>query len=267
MFFNFFFQYKYFLKKFKKHYGKRFSKLFYKCKILKSLEKRRMLWLLKKKFLSIIGTNMSKGLKKKIFFSFLKKFNFKKKFFFYRNYYKLNSLSLIHNNLLKKKSSKLLKKKIKEYRILKKLKTFYYNPDTKKTKQVVYNRFKKKVLYKFEKKKRRRIKSIYSGLTFNLFTYNFRNRYKNRMKELELKKKSTPLYYFFKKKKNNYFIINRNIIKVPYNKLAYTLTQVNKLNLKLKEPYYFYFKKKKYKLLRCFDFIKKEKFSKKTQKY
>jgi len=64
---------------------------------------------------------------------------------------------------------------------------------------------KKKFYINLIKEKKRRIRSIYSGLTFNLFTYNFRNRYKNRMKELELRKKSTPLYYFFKNKKNNYF--------------------------------------------------------------
>jgi hypothetical protein len=87
------------------------------------------------------------------------------------------------------------------------------------------------------------------------------------MKELALKKKSTPLYYFFNKKNNNYFTIKRNIIKVLYNKLAYPLVKSNKLNIKLKEPYYFYFKKRKYKLLRCFDFIKKEVFSKENKKY
>jgi hypothetical protein len=169
---------------------------------------------------------MFKSFKKKNFFSFLKFLKLKKKKFFFRNYYELNSL--IYSNLFKKKkSSKVLKKKIKEYRILKKLKKFYYIPDVEKTKEVVYNRFKKKILYKFDKRKKRRIRSIYTGLTFNLFTYNFRNRYKNRMKELELKKKSTPLYYFFNNKKNNYFIKKQNIIKVPLNKLAYGLVKQN----------------------------------------
>ena len=64
------------------------------------------------------------------------------------------------------------------------------------------------------------------------------------MKELELKKKSTPLYHFFNNKKNNYFIKKQNIIKVPLNKLAYGLVKQNWLNIKLKEPDYFYFKKK-----------------------
>jgi hypothetical protein len=44
----------------------------------------------------------------------------------------------------------------------------------------------------------------FTGTKFNLEFYNFRNRYKNKMKALALRKKTTPLYHYYKKKINNY---------------------------------------------------------------
>jgi hypothetical protein len=151
------------------------------------------------------------------------------------------------------------KKKRMAYRILKKLKTFYYIPNLKKTKRQVYFRFKKSVLYKFNRKKRRRIQNIYAGPKFNLFIYNVRNRYKNKMKDIELKKKSTPNYFFFKRRNNNYINIKPNIMKVGFKQLPFFVAKRYKLNFKKKNKY---IKHKHLRFLKCFDYIKNKNFSK-----
>jgi hypothetical protein len=145
------------------------------------------------------------------------------------------------------------------FRILKKLKTFYYIPNLKKTKKQVFLRFKKSVLYKFNRKKRKRIQNIYAGRKFNLFIYNVRNRYKNKMKELELKKKSTPKFFFFKRKKNNYINIRSNIIKVGFKQLPFFLIKRYKLKIKKRKAY---FKRKDFRFLKCFNYIKNKEFKK-----
>jgi hypothetical protein len=176
---------------------------------------------------------------------------------FLRSFYKLNSLNY-NLNFKNKKITKSIffkkKQKKMEYRILKKLKTFYYIPNIKKTKQRVYSRFKKSVLYKFKRKKYRRISSIYAGPKFNLSSYNLRNRYKNRIRLFKSKKKYTPRYFFFKNKKNNY-IDNRydNIMNIGYKQLPNFIIRKYKLRIKKKNKYY---KRQHYKLIKCFGKIK-----------
>jgi hypothetical protein len=58
------------------------------------------------------------------------------------------------------------------------------------------------------------------------------------MKDIELKKKSTPKYFFFKKKKNRYINIKNDIMKVNYKDLPYFVIKRYKLNLE-KKKYYF----------------------------
>jgi hypothetical protein len=141
---------------------------------------------------------------------------------------------------------------------LKKLKTFYYIPNLKKTRKQVYFRFKRSVLYKFDRKKRKKIQKIYVGRRFNLFIYNIRNRYKNKMKDIELRKKSTPMYFFFKRKKNNYINIRPNIIMVGYRQLPYYI--MKKYNLTIKKTNG-YFKRKDYIFLKSFNYIKDKNFN------
>lgn len=250
-----FFQYKFFIKKFNERFNKRFNKLFFNCRISKDKRKERGLWLFKKKFLSLLGTNMAKDLKRKKIF-FLRKFNGKSIVF--RNFYLLNYWNKKKHLSNDKKKEYLNLKKNGGYRILKKLRTFYYIPNTKRTRWQVYWRFRKSVIYKFKKKKKRRIQSFYSGLKFNLFTFNFRTRYGIRKRELHLKKKSTPLYFYFSKKKNKYIKFKNGIMKVFYNKLPYYMIKKNNLSWRVKEPFHFYYKERDYKLLRCFDHIRRK---------
>jgi hypothetical protein len=151
------------------------------------------------------------------------------------------------------------KKKRMEFRILKKLKTFYYIPDIKKTRQQVFSRFKRNVLYRFKKKNIRRSNSIYGGLKFNLSIYNIRNRYKNKMKMFSLKKKTTPRFFFFKRKKNNYINNRNNIVNASYKTLPYFLIKKYKFKIKKEKRN---FKRKEYRFLKCFDYIKNKEFNK-----
>jgi len=194
---------------------------------------------LKQSFLPIFGGNIYKNFKKRYFYTFLIKNKYKNIFF--RKFYRLNNLIYKYNKKSIKFSKEMFKKKAKKkksYRLLKKLKTFYYRPDIKRTRKKVFNHFKKKVLRKFSRRNKRKIHNIYTGLKFNLFNFNFKNRYKNRMKDLELKKKSTPRFFFFKKKKNLYININKDIMKVNYKQLPYFIIKRYKLEKKNKKYYF-----------------------------
>jgi hypothetical protein len=243
----------YFYKKFNKKFLKRFNKNFYKHK---NMEEEVYIYnMLKKKFLPIFGRAIYEKLKKKNFFSFLVKKKNRK--YFFRNFYKLNSL-IYKLNLSNKKITKKIfikkKKNIINYRIKKKLKKFYYIPDPKKTRQRVYSRFKKSVIYKFKKRKYRKQNNIYAGCKFNLITYNSRNRYRNKMRMLELKKKSTPKFFFFKKKKNNYMKFKFNRLQTKFKDLPYFIIKKYKLKIKTKK----YVKIKYYDLLKNFGQLKKK---------
>ena len=259
-----YFQYIHFYKKFNKRYNRSkrympFHIKFTKFKKFDKYQKNRFIWLLKQSLFPVIGNNIYKNFKKKNFFSFLIKNKTKK--IFLRNFYKLNSLIYKFNykdKIISKKSFKKRRKKRLTFRILKKLKTFYYIPNLKKTKKQVYFRFKKSVLYKFNRKKRKKIQNIFAGRRFNLFIYNIRNRYKNKMKDIELKKKSTPRFFFFKRKKNNYINIRPNIMRVGYKQLPYFL--IKKYNLKIKKSKG-YFKRKHYRFLKSFNYIKNKNFN------
>lgn len=116
---------------------------------------------------------------------------------------------------------------------MKKLKTFYYIPDTEKTRKQVYKRFKRSVYWKFYKKKLRKKKRRVVGLHFNLSVYNHRNRYKHRMKMLALKKKITPKFHFLKK--NNYKNINSKKIDISYKEVPFFVKRKYKLNINKKK--------------------------------
>jgi hypothetical protein len=243
----------YFYKKFNKKYLKRFNRNFYKHK---NMEEEVYIYnMLKKKFLPICGRALYEKFKKKIFLNFLFKIKNGRKFS--RNFYKLNSL-IYKLNLSKKKITKKIfikkKKNIINYRIKKKLKTFYYIPDLTKTRQRVYSRFKKSVIYKFRKRKYRKENNIYAGGKFNLITYNSRNRYRNKMRMLELKKKSTPKFFFLKKKKNNYMKFRFNRLQTKFKNLPYFIIKKYRLKIKAKK----YFKIKYYDLLKNFGQLKKK---------
>jgi hypothetical protein len=141
------------------------------------------------------------------------------------------------------------------YRIKKKLKKFYYIPDLKKTRQRVYSRFKKSVLYKFRRRKARKLKSIYTGRKFNLITYNARGSYRYKMKMLKLKKKSTPKFFFFNGRKNNYIRLRFNKLHTKLNKLSEFLLKIYKLNIKKKGKF---IEKNFYNLIKRFGFLKKK---------
>jgi hypothetical protein len=79
------------------------------------------------------------------------------------------------------------------------------------------------------------------------------------MKDIELKKKSTPRFFFFKRKKNNYINIRPNIMRVGYKQLPYFL--IKKYNLKIKKSNGYYFKFKHYRFLKSFNYIKNKNFN------
>jgi hypothetical protein len=259
-----YFQYIHFYKKFNKRYNRAKRYMPYHIKFTKfkktdKYQKDRFVWLLTQSLFPVIGDNIYKNFKKKNFFTFLIKNKNKNSFF--RNFYKLNNLIYKFNykdKIISKKSFKKRRKKRLAFRILKKLKTFYYIPNLKKTRKQVYFRFKRSVLYKFDRKKRKKIQKIYVGRRFNLFIYNIRNRYKNKMKDIELRKKSTPMYFFFKRKKNNYINIRPNIIRVGYRQLPYYI--MKKYNLTIKKING-YFKRKDYIFLKSFNYIKDKNFN------
>jgi hypothetical protein len=167
--------------------------------------------LLEKKFLPLMSLNIKKNLKKNLFFSFLKKKKYNKNFFYVRNFYKLNNF-VCDSNLKRKTTNKIIYKKKKRYsyRILKKLKKFRYNSNQGTlTKEQVYKRFKKSVFKKFGRKRSGKKKRISLGHRFNLFVYNARKSYKNRMKAKALENKITPKYFFFKEKNNDYINLKK----------------------------------------------------------
>jgi hypothetical protein len=101
--------------------------------------------------------------------------------------------------------------------------------------------------------------NIFTGLRFNLFLYNVKNRYKNKMKEIELKKKSTPRFFFFKNKKNKYVKFSNNIIKTKLKKLPYFLIKRYRIRIRMKKKKK-YLKRKKYRFLKCFNYIISKRF-------
>src|ERR1700760_4562692 len=157
------------------HFLKKFNKRFFGFNL--KFPKKRSLEFFLKKFLPTIYIILNKNIKKKTLI---------RNFFTYIFNLKFNDKIITKKNFLKKK------KKVKSYRIMKKLNTFYYIPDTKKTKKQVYKRFKRSVFRKFKRKKLRKKKRRVIGLYFNLSVYNHRNRYKHRIKMLALKKNITP---------------------------------------------------------------------------
>jgi len=227
-----FFQYLYFTKRMNR------SIFGYKLR----LDRRRASIFFREKFSSMIGHFFYKNFKKKNFYSFLNKFNNKK--LSTRTFFRLNNI--MYDQRFKKKilskSSFLKKKKRMNYRLFKKLRKFYYIPDPKKTRKQVYKRFKKNILWKLKRKKKKKAQMRFTGTKFNLEFYNLRNRYKNKMKALALKKKTTPLYHYYKKKINNYVKFRGNWIKVKHYELPYYIFKKYEFNI---------FKKKR-------DFLEKE---------
>lgn len=248
-----------------------FKYLFFRAKFNRRFfkyRKQRRYFLLRKKFLHTIGNNIYKNIRRKNFFSIFNKYNKKniytRSFFVLNNlYYNLKFKRKILANEFDYRKHKKKKRKIKNLRILKKLKTFYYNPDGESgmTRQQVYKRFKKSVMRKFSRKFKIKKKPINAGLKFNVSVYNARNRYKNRMKALELKKNSTPMYFFFKNKKNNYVnTTNLGVVK-RFSDLPFFMKKRYKFNTKKRK---FFPRKIYHKKLNCLRNIV-ERFSKKNE--
>jgi hypothetical protein len=117
-----------------------------------------MLELMTKKFHPMIGTVINKNLKNKIYASFFNKFSNNN--ISTRNYYQLKYFSyLIKNKYIKKEVEK--KKKITNYRIIKKLKTFRFFTGRGQTKAQVFRKFKRNVIKKFIRKVGLKKKTIY----------------------------------------------------------------------------------------------------------
>jgi len=206
-----YFLYLYYKRRFNKHFCWKYKKYIYASQ--------------KNKFLSVIGHNIYKNLKKKIIFSDIQKICNKKNFN-ERNFFELNSF--LYKPLFKKK------KKLKFNPILKK---FRYNPRNKKTKKVAFKKFKKSVMFKNKKKQWKKENSINWGQSFSPFIYNKRNSYKNRLKIIELGKKKTPYYFFFKKKNNVYKtnFIRKAIFKRAMGTVPFGLARRCKLYIKMKK--------------------------------
>jgi hypothetical protein len=206
----------------------------YKMKLRHS----RGLFFLKKRFMPTMRHFIYKNFKKKNFYSFLNKYNNKN--FYSRKF--LGFQNLIYNQSFKKKfifkRRKIKKNFLKGHRFYKKLNTFYYIPDTDRTREQVYKRFKKSVVKKFKKKKFRKSLRHLTGLRFNLSLYNARTRYKNRIKALALKKKSTPLYHFFKGKFNDYQKSTKLKINKKHYELPFFVLKKHKFNVKKKKKPY-----------------------------
>jgi hypothetical protein len=115
---------------------------------------------MKKKFHPMIGAGINKVLKKKIYASFLTKFNNNNNYI--SNYYQLKIFNYItKNKTIKKYIQKKEKKKITNYRIIKKLKTFRFFSGRGQKKGQVFSRFKRKVVKKFIRKLSLKKKTIY----------------------------------------------------------------------------------------------------------
>jgi hypothetical protein len=122
------------------HFLKKLNKRFFGFK--SRFKKKRSLDFFKEKFLPIIYIMLYKTLKRRNFLSFLKK-NKKKNFI--RNFYTFIYNFKFNDRIISKKDFLKKKKILRSYRIIKKLKTFYYIPDTGKTRKQVYKRFKRSV--------------------------------------------------------------------------------------------------------------------------
>ena len=230
------------------HFLKKFNKRFFGFNL--KFPKKRSLEFFLKKFLPTIYIILNKNIKKKTLLSFIKKSKKKsiiRNFFTYIFNLKFNDKIITKKNFFKKK------KKVKSYRIMKKLNTFYYIPDTEKTKKQVYKRFKRSVFRKFKRKKLRKKKRRVIGLYFNLSVYNHRNRYKHRMKMLALKKNITPKFHFYKHKQNNYKFINSKIVDIKYKEVPFFVKRRYKLKIE---------KKKKKLFLKRADWMKYKIFKK-----
>jgi hypothetical protein len=227
------------------HFLKKLNKRFFGFK--SRFKKKRSLDFFKEKFLPIIYIMLYKTLKRRNFLSFLKK-NKKKNFI--RNFYTFIYNFKFNDRIISKKDFLKKKKILRSYRIIKKLKTFYYIPDTGKTRKQVYKRFKRSVFWKFYKKKLRKKKRRVVGLHFNLSVYNHRNRYKHRMKMLALKKTITPRFHYLKK--NNYKNINSRMVDINYKEVPFFVKRKYKLNIEKKKKRLFLKKKNwmKYKLFK-----------------
>ena len=235
--------------KFQLFYRIKFNRFFYKW------NKIKMRALLEKKFLSSMSLNIKKNLKKKLFFSFLKKNKYNKNFFYVRNFYKLNNW-VFDLDLKRKIKNKIIYKKKKKYshRILKKLKKFRYNIDQGTlTKEQVYKRFKKSVFKKFSRKRTNRKKRISLGRRFNLYVYNTRKNYKNRMKAKALENKITPKYFFFKGKKNDYVNLKKLKEGITWSQIPVRFLIKKKEKKEIEEK-----KKEKSKNFKKFFFLKKK---------
>jgi hypothetical protein len=218
------------------HFLRKLNKRFFGFK--SRLKKKRAFELFKEKFLPIIYITLYKSLKRRNFLSFIKK-NKKKAFIrhFFTFIYNLKN----NNKLITRKYFLKKKKLLKSYRIMKKLNTFYYIPDTEKTRNQVFKRFKRSVFRKFYKRKLRKKKRRVIGLYFNLSVYNHRNRYKHRMKMLALKNSITPRFHFLKK--NNYKTINLKKLDINYKKVPFFVKRRYKLNIEKKKKRFFLKKK------------------------
>jgi hypothetical protein len=199
------------------------------------LKHSRGLFFLKKRFIPAMRHFVYKNFKKKNFYSFLNKYNNKN--FYSRRF--LGFQNLKYNQTFKKKyilkKKKIKKNFLKGHRFYKKLNTFYYIPDTGRTREQVYKRFKKSVVRKFKKKKFRKSLRHLTGLRFNLSFYNAKSHYRNRIKALALQKKSTPLYHFFKGKFNDYQKSKKLKINKKYYELPFHFLKKNKFNVKKKK--------------------------------
>jgi len=220
------------------HFLRKFNKRIFGFRL--RLKKKRAFELFKEKFLPIIYIMLYKSLKKRNFLSFLKK---NKEKAFTRNFFTF-IYNLKNNDELITRKYFLKKKKIlKSYRIIKKLNTFYYIPDTEKTRNQVFKRFKRSVFRKFYKRKLRKKKRRVIGLYFNLSVYNHRNRYKHRMKMLALKNSITTRFHFLKK--NNYKNINSKKLDINYKEVPFFVKRRYKLNIEKKNKKKIFLKKKK----------------------
>lgn len=240
---NFFFK---FLKK-SLFYQSNFNKIFFRYK------KKFMVNFLKKKFLPLISLNILKNLKKRNILNILKKKKINNKIFFSRNFYILKKFL---PNLHLKETLKKLRRKLKKkhnFRLIRKLKKFnYISGRSTLTRQQVYRRFKSKIIRKLKTKKTLKKKHFYlksSKYRFNLFVYNNRNGYRNRMKAKELKLLISPRYFYSNNKPSDYRDIEKlekglNWAELPDNIMSKFRKKWVKKNNLFSDDFYLYKNKK-----------------------
>lgn len=239
----------FFLRNLKKTFflQKKFNKIFFRYK------RKYALNLVKKRFLSLMSLNILRNLKKRTFLNFLRKKKLKNKLFFSKNFYVFKNF--LPNMYLKEKYKKL-KRKLKKkynYRLIKKLKKFnYISGRSNLTRQQVYRRFKNKIIRKLKKKKKLKKKHFYlkaNKYRFNLFIYNSRNGYKNRMKAKELKLLISPKYFYSDNKSSDYRDIEKlekglDWYELPDNIMSKFNKNWKKEDTLLQEAFYSYGDKK-----------------------